>query len=194
MDKGTRTFWGLIAALLLASAFFGANAEKRRRAVQRGDKDVAVQTGDIVSFVRVVDGDTLLMQTGDGSPFALRLLGVKAFEGKLDKDPVARWGREAEDALRQKLDGQPVRVLTHSTPKDRHGRVIAQLFVGDHDIGLDLVKEGRVLVYTPYPFPAMSLYLQEQAAARADRRGLWADSTAVERADALSRKWGKEAQ
>jgi endonuclease YncB( thermonuclease family) len=61
--------------------------------------------------------------------------------------------------------------------------------VEDQDVGLRLVKEGLVLVYTVYPFPAMSLYLEQQELARAQRKGLWANNDVSARALALARAW-----
>jgi endonuclease YncB( thermonuclease family) len=92
------------------------------------------------------------------------------------------------------MTDRPVRVLLHSTPKDRYGRTIETLYVDDQDIGLRLIKEGLAMVYTVYPFPGMSLYLQEQELARAGRRGLWANSEATSRALALIREWQGRSQ
>jgi micrococcal nuclease len=62
------------------------------------------------------------------------------------------------------------------------------LYVDDQGIGLRLAKEGLALVYTVYPFPAMTFYLQEQELARAGRRGLWANTEVTARALALIRE------
>jgi endonuclease YncB( thermonuclease family) len=124
---------------------------------------------------------------------AVRLLGVKAFDTKLDKDLTAAYGQAAIDELRRRLEGKPLRVLLHTTPKDKYGRSIATLFVEERDVGLELVKAGLALAYTVYPFPTMQIYLQEQELARADRRGLWANPDAVQRASALAAEWRRQA-
>jgi endonuclease YncB( thermonuclease family) len=79
--------------------------------------------------------------------------------------------------------------MLNSTPKDRHGRYLATLYVENQDIGLRLIREGLVLAYTVYPFPAMSLYLQEQDLAQAGRKGLWANTDVTARALALIKEW-----
>jgi micrococcal nuclease len=191
VDSGIR-FWGLIAVLLGMSVYFGVNAESRRREVTTSE--AALQTDDLVRLAQVVDGDTVLVTTDAGQKVAVRILGIKAFDAKADRDPTARFGKAAVDELSRSMTNEPVRVAVDATPKDRHGRTLATLYVGGKDVGLALVKQGLALVYTVHPFPAMSLYLEQQEAARADRRGLWADPAVVGPADLLQKNWQKEAE
>ncbi len=191
MDRGAWIFWTLIAALVGASVFFARGAEVQRREARAAE--AKLESGEIVSLAEVVDGDTLLVETAAGARASVRLLGVKAFDTKLEKDVTKAYGQAAIDALRRSLSGKPIRVLPHSTPKDKYGRSIATLFVDERDVGLELVKEGQALAYTVYPFPTMQIYLKEQELARSDRRGLWGNPDAVLRADALSAEWRKQA-
>jgi endonuclease YncB( thermonuclease family) len=180
-------FWGCIAVLLGASLFYGVSVEQVRRSVTKsGGK---IDSGSIVSLVRVIDGDTVLVAQSDQQPALVRILGIKAFDASIAKDVAAPYGQATIDTLSRSLKDRPIRVLLHATPKDKHGRYIAMLYVEDQDIGLRLVKDGLVLVYTVYPFPAMSLYLQEQDLARSGRRGFWANDEVTTRALALLNEW-----
>ena len=123
MDRGAWIFWTLIAALVGASGFFARGAEVERR--EGRGAAAKVESGEVVSLAEVVDGDTLLMQTDAGAQVSVRLLGVKAFDTKLEKDVTKAYGQAAVDALRRQLEGKPARVLLHTTPKDKYGRVIA---------------------------------------------------------------------
>jgi endonuclease YncB( thermonuclease family) len=147
----------------------------------------------MVQLHRVTDGDTLVVRTADGDELVVRLLGIKSFEPAPDKDLVAGIGRAAIVALEKRVGDRPLRILLHSTPKDRYGRTIATLIVGDEDIGLHLIREGLALVYPVYPFQTLPMYLDVQAKARAEGKGLWADATATRRAEALLSEWGKRA-
>jgi endonuclease YncB( thermonuclease family) len=180
-------FWGCIALLLGASLFYGVSVEQVRRSVTKGGGKI--DSGSIVSLVRVIDGDTVLVAQSDQQPVLVRILGIKAFDASIAKDVAAPYGQATIDTLSRSLQDRPIRVLLHATPKDRHGRYIAMLYVEDQDIGLRLVKDGLVPVYTVYPFPAMSLYLQEQDLARAGRRGFWANDEVTTRALALLNEW-----
>jgi micrococcal nuclease len=186
-DIQATLFWGCIAFLLSASVFYGVNAYRMRLGIiGSGGK---INSGDIVLLEQVIDGDTVSVSL-EGQPSAVvRILGIKSFEAGIEKDVVAAYGQAAIDTLKRLMVNHPVRVLLHATPKDRYGRYIAMLYIDDQDIGLRLIKEGLALVYTVYPFPAMSFYLQEQELARAGRRGLWANAEVTSRALALIREW-----
>lgn len=193
MDRSTSVFWALIAALLGASLFYGSQVWQMRAPQQQ--RDLALASGDLVQLVQVLDGDTLVVsRAGPGADPAhatVRLLGVKTFESKHAKDIGAPQGRAAEEAVRRLAGDAALRVLLNNPPRDRAGRTLATLYAGGDDIGAHLVAQGHALVYTVYPFPQMASYLQSQAAARAQRLGLWADPAVAERADALLREWAR---
>lgn len=155
---------------------------------------VPLQTGDIVQLDGVVDGDTLSVKSSAGDDTQVRLLGIKAFEAVPERDPMSRFGRAAVDAHNQLIGDAPLRVLVHTTAQDKHGRTIATLYVGETDVGLALVQKGLAMVYTVYPFPGMPYYLEQQARARAEKKGIWADAAAVARADALGQEWRRRTE
>ena len=153
-DLQSVLFWGCIALLVGASLFYGFNVERMRRSMLGSEGKV--ESGNVVTLVSIVDGDTIRVAQEGQQPVTVRILGIKAFEASIAKDVVAPYGQAAIDTLQRLMANNPVRVLLHSTPKDRYGRYIAMLYVNDQDIGLRLVKEGLAMVYTAYPFPAMS--------------------------------------
>jgi micrococcal nuclease len=192
VDRGTRVFWMVVVALLVASTFFAVRAESVRRSVQRAAA-VDVQTGDVLSFAQVQDGDTVVLADAAGSHVTVRVVGIKSFDASSEKDAAAVHAREAIAAVERALRQRPIRVMLASPPKDKHGRALASLYVDDVDVALQLVRDGRVMAYTQYPFPAMADYLRAQAEARAEKRGFWADPVASERAHALFEQWKKGA-
>lgn len=192
MDRTSFLFWGAIVLLLSCSAFYSV-AVYREMGQMRG-ADVKIESGSIVNLVKVVDGDSVVVGQEGQKPANVRLLGIKSFDAKIEKDITSPYAQAAIDALNRLLANRPVRVMLHSPPKDRAGRFIAALYVDGHDVALRLVKEGLVLVYTVYPFPAMSLYLEQQELARAGRRGLWANAEVSNRALALMREWRRQTE
>ncbi len=187
MDRRTLAFWSIIAILCAASLFYGINAEKQRRTLQSAAGKV--ESGDLVKLVKVIDGDSILAVREGDSPVTIRLVGIKSFDAKVEKDLVTPFAQAAIESLKRSMADRPVRIMLHSTPKDKHGRYLATLYTDDQDIALHLVRQGLVLVYTVYPFPAMQSYLQEQEKARAGRRGIWSNDSLVERAVALIHEW-----
>lgn len=190
MQREARIFWTLIVMLLGASLFFGLGAEVRRREAQQGDT-VVLTTGELVTLEHVLDGDTLMVVKADSSTVVIRLLGIKALDPQHE-----RFGEDAAKALAGYLNGRSARVRVALTPdgktkSDRHDRVIAELFVGDKNLGLELVKRGLALVYTPYPFDSISGYLEQQGRARDRGAGLWGDSKTARKADAMLDEWNE---
>jgi len=190
MDRVTLIFWGVIGVLFSASLFFGLNAESQRRAIRHIGGDL--ENGDVVRLERVIDGDTVTVLKDKSPPATVRILGIKSFDAKVEKDAAAVFGREAVDELSRLMANRPVRVMLNTPPKDSRGRFLATLYVNDRDLGLELVKQGLVLVYSVYPFPSMSIYLQEQELARAKRKGLWADREVKSRAINLITSWQEQ--
>lgn len=191
MDRGTRAFWTVVIVLLTASVFFGVRAESVRRSVQRAA--AVVETGDLLSFTKVADGDTVLLSNSAGDAVTVRIVGIKAFDQGGAHDPTTVHGREAIAAIERALAGKHVRAMLGTPAKDRHGRTLATLFVDDSDVALQLIREGRVMAYTQYPFPAMTEYLRAEATAEAEHKGFWADPVASARAHALIEQWKKGA-
>ncbi|MGB1012944.1 MAG: thermonuclease family protein [Nannocystaceae bacterium] len=187
MERETRIFWTIIAILLGASLFWGLGAEARRRKAQHGD-NVALKSGEHVTLLHVLTGDTLMARTEEGTRVVIHLLGVRALAPRR-----TRHGSVAVEVLQNLVKDQPLRVLLPATGNDpASGRTVAELLVKDQNVGLMLIKQGLGIVDTRYPFPALSSYLDNQNKAREAHRGLWSDPEAIARADALARAWRKE--
>jgi endonuclease YncB( thermonuclease family) len=192
MHKTTAAFWTIFGLLLSASLFYGVNAGNQRKLLHHGGG--RLESGNVVTLYRVIDGDTVVVSKKGDDPATVRILGIKAFESKVEKDPAARFGKASVAALAETMAGRPVRVLLNNPAKDERGRFLATLFVNDRDLGLEMVKEGLVLVYSVYPFPAMSIYLHEQELARARKKGVWGSPVVKRRAVALISEWQGQAR
>jgi len=192
MDRSSGLFWGTIVVLFGLAAFYAAGVHKELLKGRRAEGKI--ENGNIVKLVRVVDGDTLVVVQEGEKPASVRILGIRAFDVKVEKDIATSYGQAAIDTLERLMADRPIRVMLHSTPKDRYGRYIAGLYVDNQDLGLKLIREGLVLTYIVYPFPAMSLYLQEQELARAGRKGLWANKDVTARALALMSEWQRRTE
>ena len=115
--------------------------------------------------VGISDGDTvtLLLRDGGGAgPVKARLTEIDAPERRQP------WGARSSQALANKVFGQ--QVLVASSGKDRYGRLLARLHLGNRDINREMVREGHAWVYRRY---ATQNWLPDEAAARSAGRGLW---------------------
>jgi endonuclease YncB( thermonuclease family) len=132
-----------------------------------------------VSVLKVVDGDTFKALV-DGVELSVRLIGVDTPE-TVDPDlPVQYFGKEASDYLKQRLEGQTVRLAFENGKWDAYGRLLAYVYVGDQLINAELVEKGYGFAYTVFPFRYMEEFKRLESEAKENRRGLWADPDKAE--------------
>jgi len=150
---------GLVIAILIIS-YVLHEPKAPRTATAKGS--------ELVCTVKsVYDGDTLTAGCPEGE-VKVRVFGVDAPE--MGQEP---WGAQSRDAFRRMVNrGDAVRLRVMD--QDRYGRTVAQVFAGERDAGLEMVRQGRAVVYEQYnDSPA---YRQAEAEARQARRGIWVRS------------------
>lgn len=118
----------------------------------------------ICSVKSVYDGDTLTADCPPGQ-VKVRMFGIDAPEMK--QKP---WGVRSRDALRDLVAGHDT-VTLKVKDQDRYGRTVAQVFAGKLDTGLELVRQGRAVVYRQYN--KSPVYLKTEREAKQARRGIW---------------------
>jgi endonuclease YncB( thermonuclease family) len=114
----------------------------------------------------VIDGDSL--EIGSTS---IRLFGVDAFEGR---QTCIRNGRSwpCGEAATAKLTELVAARRLDCTERDvdNYGRTVARCTAGSTDLAAELARSGLALAYRQYSDD----YVDEEADARAARRGAWA--------------------
>lgn len=126
---------------------------------------------------RVVDGDTLYAEIG-GRLEAVRYLGVntpRIEHPAYGPEPYAAAAREANRRL---VEGKWVRLDFDGPPRDRHGRLLAYVWVGDLFVNAVLVHRGygEAAVASSASYATYFQMLQEDAWREA--RGIWGDRDA----------------
>jgi endonuclease YncB( thermonuclease family) len=121
----------------------------------------------------VNDGDTLRVLYVAGqtkSEIRIRLYGIDAPEKS------QAFGAQAKQALSTLAFGKDLTV--YSKGRDRYGRLLAWLSVGNTSINGAMVRSGAAWWYRQYAARETEL-AQLEADARANRRGLWIDAAPV---------------
>lgn len=135
--------------------------------------------GDEARVVRVVDGDTIVVDRA-GTEVRVRLLGIDTPETVKPDSPVECFGPEASARTHELLDGQSVLLEADPTQDatDAYGRALAYVWVGPTLINEVLVAEGYAREYT-YDLPGTRQpdLLTAQDAARTKGLGLWSAAT-----------------
>ena len=128
---------------------------------------------------QVSDGDTLKLETAEGTKLKIRLYGIDAPEmekinhrtGTVSK-PGQPYGEEAYKALESKMLDSKVRVDIMAT--DRYKRMVGIVYLNNKNINLEMVKEGWAWAYRQYlDRPYASEYLDAEKEARTKRLSLW---------------------
>ena len=115
--------------------------------------------------VGISDGDTVTLLRRDGGGAAQIKARLTEIDAPERQQP---WGARSRQALANKVFGQTV--LVASTGKDRYGRLLARLHLGQRDINREMVREGHAWVYRRY---ATENWLPDEASARNAGQGLW---------------------
>jgi len=138
------------------------------------------------TVTEIVDGDTLLLDTG----LVVRLIGIQAPKLALGRDGVSDWprGNEARAALSGLALERQVLLRYGGEQLDRYGRTLAQVYVvGDEPMWVQqaMLARGAARVYSfPDNRACLPDLLAAETVARAAGLGIWADSYyRVRRAD-----------
>lgn len=123
--------------------------------------------------VRVVDGDTIHVRVADGVE-KVRYIGVNTPEIHHPRKGEEPGGRAALAVNRALLAGGRVRLELDVRLRDRYGRLLAYVWVGDTMINAELVRRGYAQVMTVPPnVRYQELFVKLQRQARESGRGLW---------------------
>lgn len=120
--------------------------------------------------VGVSDGDTLTLLVEDKLRVKIRLHGIDAPESK------QAFGQRAKQSLSELAYNKDARVEV--VDRDRYGRTVGVVFVGDVNVNAEQVRTGMAWWYRQYAKDDTTLEALE-AEARKERRGLWQDKEPV---------------
>jgi micrococcal nuclease len=133
------------------------------------------------AVVRVVDGDTIHVRLAERVE-KVRYIGVNSPEVHHPTKGEEPGGREAAAVNHALVAGRRVRLELDVRTRDRYGRLLAYVWLGDTMVNAELVRRGYAQVMTVPPnVRHQALFIQLQREARAAGRGLWAETTPTER-------------
>ena len=127
----------------------------------------------LFKVVRVYDGDTV-KAVGHDIEIRVRLVGIDAPEtSKKKHEPGQPFGRKAEKYLAGLVLNRVVDIKGYGS--DRYGRILAEIYIEEKNINLEMVKTGYAEVY--HGNPPRGLYMKEyrkaEDRARTSGQGIW---------------------
>ncbi|MEB3329483.1 MAG: thermonuclease family protein [Candidatus Sericytochromatia bacterium] len=118
--------------------------------------------------VSVHDGDTVTVATPKGRE-KIRLVGIDTPE--LAQAP---WGDRARAFTQRLVQGREVRVETDVQPRDRYGRLLGYVYVGDTFVNLEVIRSGHAVLLTyPPNVRHVRAFTAAQTEARTRGLGVW---------------------
>lgn len=125
--------------------------------------------------VGVSDGDSLTLLDAEKRQYKIRLQGIDAPEIK------QAYGQKSKESLSKMVHGKTIQV--HAYKKDRFGRTVGQVMLGDIDICLEQVRRGLAWHFKDYQDEQSAedreRYDRAEKQAREQGLGLWQDAAPV---------------
>lgn len=148
------------------------------------EKQPVQKTGGYHSVIRVVDGDTIVVDI-NGELTKVRLIGLDTPETIDPRKPVQCFGVEAADKAKGVLSGQKVKIETDPSQgtRDKYGRLLAYAFLPDGVLfNKIMIEEGYGHEYTyRLPYKYQKEFKATERQARELKKGLWGDGVCEER-------------
>jgi micrococcal nuclease len=122
------------------------------------------QSSDAVMVVKVIDGDTIVVEGG----YHVRYIGIDSPE----TDEF--YYSEAKQMNADLIAGKKVRLESDITDKDKYGRLLRYVYVGDTFINAEMVRQGCAWSIAYPPDVKYQVYLEAmEKEARQLKRGVW---------------------
>lgn len=122
----------------------------------------------------VVDGDTIDVRLDDGREERVRLLLVDTPETKHPRLGKQPFGQEASDYTKEHLNGENILLEMDVSERDRYGRLLAYIWLGEENFNKTLVEKGlaRVAIFPP-DIKHLDEFEESQDQAREKGLGIW---------------------
>ncbi|KMY54431.1 hypothetical protein AC623_11340 [Bacillus sp. FJAT-27231] len=182
MSRKKLTLLKPLAAAVLSLSLLGSSFTPFARdpIQEKNHAEAAVPQTAITSKVNeVVDGDTIKI-TYKGRKETVRLILVDTPETKDPNRCVQLYGPEASDFTKKSLLGKDVKVEIGIQSRDKYGRILAYIYLGDKMFNKTLLEKGlaRIAIYPPN-----TQYLEElqaaEATAKQKKLGIWSNANAI---------------
>lgn len=126
--------------------------------------------------VAVLDGDTVTLVDRNNLQHRIRLSQIDAPEiGHGKRNPGQPFSKASKQSLSDLIYGREVRADCET--KDKYGRQVCTIWMGQTDVNLEQVRRGMAWVYRKYARDPS--YYQAEEEARRTGRGLWSHTDAI---------------
>ncbi|MGF9846639.1 thermonuclease family protein [Priestia megaterium] len=153
----------------------GSSTDESKDAAKKADVKAssASSHGEQATVTRVVDGDTIHISL-KGKDETIRMLLLDTPETVDPNKPVEPFGKDASNFAKQTLSGKTVGIQVGSEPRDKYGRLLAYVWVGNKTYQEMVLEKG--LGRTAYLYNDTSMldqFHKAQDVAKNQGIGVW---------------------
>ncbi len=144
--------------------------------ITNSDLNKIIASGDYYSVIRVVDGDTIVVDI-NGNIEKLRLIGLDTPETVDPRKPVQCFGVEASNKAKELLEGKKVKLENDISQgeRDKYNRLLRYVYLEDGTLFNKLMIEsgyGHEYTYV-IPYKYQEEFMKAETYARENNLGLW---------------------
>lgn len=168
VDRSSRYFLALFLVMVLAIG----GARWWERGHPKFQESATIKNGVEKKYTvtRVIDGDTIEINSG----IKVRYIGINTPETVDSRTGVKCFGREASAFNRNLVEGKEVVLERDVSDKDKYGRLLRYVYLGEVMINEKLVREGYAQVSTyPPDVKYKDRFIEAQKEAKREQLGLW---------------------
>ena len=126
----------------------------------------------LYKVVKVVDGDTIKLSDGR----TLRYIGIDTPETVDPRKAIQCYGKEASDKNKELVEGKEVRLEKDVSEKDKYGRSLRYVYLGDTLVNDYLVRNGYAKSSSyPPDIKHQDQFREAEQEARENKLGMWGD-------------------
>jgi micrococcal nuclease len=126
-----------------------------------------------VKVTNVVDGDTFKIESGE----TVRMIGIDTPETVHPSKPVQCYGKEASLKTQELIEGKEIKLEKDVSEKDKYGRLLRYVYLGDIFLNEYLVREGYAMSSSyPPDIKYQDKFVGAQKKAQEENKGLWSPS------------------
>ena len=134
----------------------------------------SIAFGQQYKVVRVYDGDTVIAIDSHDQKIKVRLVGIDAPErSRKKRQPGQPFSTKATKYLASLVLNKKVSIRNYG--KGWYGRMLGEIFVGNTNVNLEMVKAGYAENYRGRPAHGFNTvpYKEAEREARENSRGMW---------------------
>ena len=128
----------------------------------------------LYKVVRIVDGDTYVLEDDNGTKEKIRIIGADTPETKHPKKGKEPFGPEATEFAKKYLSNNVVQLKFEKGKRDRYKRVLAHVYINNVHFNKMLIDSGyaKSIFYAPnYAFK--EVFEASEHRAKQSKTGIW---------------------